>query len=70
MARFIYKGPFQARTIKDGSKTVFDGNLVHGKAVELPENHDEIKAMIAGGLLEAIAAPAHTPTEPKKKETK
>lgn len=62
MARFTYKGPFQARTIQpivtdkkvDDEKKlqpVFDGNLARGKTYDLPADHPEIVALIAGGLL-------------------
>ncbi|UXN07515.1 hypothetical protein [Bartonella sp. HY761] len=65
MKQFLYQGPFQARSIKDGSKIIFDGNLVPGKIYDLPENHPEIEALIVGGLL--IAQEPAQQTEPKTK---
>jgi len=86
MTRVIYKGAFQARSIKDikTGKVVFDGNLVPDRVYNLPDDHPEIKTLIGLGLLvvsvdtpspDALAAPvpeavAVPNANSKKKEAK
>lgn len=68
MSRFIYSGPNSAATLKvsgkDGATTELNVMLWRGREVELPENHDYVKVLVAKGHLAPVAAApaASTPT--------
>ena len=70
MSRFRYSGPNSAVTLKagDGKGATSELNVMlwHGREVELPENHDYVKVLVAKGHLAPVlgATPAASAPAP------
>jgi hypothetical protein len=69
MKTYLYHGPDSGITLQD-HKTSTDVLLRHGVAVELPEDNEAVKTLVAQGYLVEQTAPAPAPAPaPAKKAT-
>lgn len=62
MATYTYRGPMSAATLPDGREVI----LIDGQTVELPEDNDWVKTLVALGHLSMV--PVSKPAPAKAKE--
>lgn len=66
--RYIYSGPLSATSLRVGVE-VLDARLIPGEAVELPEEHEYTKTLLALKYLAPAPAAAKKTAEEKGAKT-